>query len=140
MKKNKWLSHSIEETQQIACDFALELKPGSVICLHGPLGAGKTAFAKALIHSLTGASYHAIQSPTFSYVIEYGENPIICHFDLYRLSHPEEFTTMGFEEYFDSSHISIIEWAERIESILPEDHRKIYLSYEGDESRSIELL
>lgn len=140
LKKSKWISHSLEETHEIAFDLAKDLTPGSILCLYGPLGAGKTAFAKAIIHALTETPFSSIQSPTFSYVIEYDHKPKICHFDLYRLSHEEEFINMGFDEYFDAAHLCIVEWADRIEKILPSHCKQIHLDYLDEESRSIYLL
>lgn len=106
-----------EQTKDIACTIAEQLKPGSVIAFSGDLGAGKTTFIKYLAESL-GVDKDLVTSPTFSYLNLY-EN--IAHFDLYRLSGTEDFFLLGFDEYLRAPYIVCIEWAERLDDeVLPE--------------------
>lgn len=122
---------SLEETTLLAQSFAQKLKPGTTICFFGDLGAGKTTFIKALLQEL-GISSELIVSPTFQYLNVYQENlrsiPVF-HFDLYRLPNHEEFVNSGFHEFFSHRGICCIEWAERIESILPKEAIQIRISH-----------
>ena len=113
------------------------LGPGSVIALVGGLGAGKTTLTKAIAAGL--GVREVVTSPTFTLVNEYlsGRLPLY-HFDLYRLAGPEagsvykELAEIGYEEYFYGDGVTVIEWADRIEGLLPEYAMRIDLSYTGD--------
>ena len=124
---DKFVSASENETKKIAYKLASTLKTGDVIVLSGDLGAGKTLFAKGLLSFWE--LENEVSSPTFTIVNEYSAATIpspthIYHFDVYRLSGSEEFCAIGGPEYFENG-ISIIEWGEIIESILPQNHIKI---------------
>ena len=111
----------IDEEATIAFGAALAsiLAPGDVVCLTGPLGAGKTTLARGLIKAATGAA--EAPSPTFALVETYeAPQAAIWHFDLYRLETAEEIWELGFEEAIDQG-ICLIEWPERIEAQLPAD-------------------
>jgi tRNA threonylcarbamoyladenosine biosynthesis protein TsaE len=108
---------SEEATARLAADIAPLLHPGQVILLRGPLGGGKTVFARALIRALTGEKDLEVPSPTFTLVQTYDTpNAPIWHFDLYRLKSPEEIYELGWEDAF--SGITLVEWPERIDSRL----------------------
>lgn len=113
-------SYSEEETYNIGNLIGKEAKPGQVFCLHGDLGVGKTVFTKGFAKGL-GVD-EVISSPTFTIVSEYstGEMPFY-HFDVYRISEPEEMYEIGFEEYIYADGVCLIEWAELIKDILPEN-------------------
>ncbi|MBQ3061510.1 MAG: tRNA (adenosine(37)-N6)-threonylcarbamoyltransferase complex ATPase subunit type 1 TsaE [Lachnospiraceae bacterium] len=113
-------SYSEEETYNIGNLIGKEAKPGQVFCLHGDLGVGKTVFTKGFAKGL-GVD-EVIFSPTFTIVSEYstGEMPFY-HFDVYRISEPEEMYEIGFEEYIYADGVCLIEWAELIKDILPEN-------------------
>lgn len=113
-------SYSEEETYNIGNLIGKEAKPGQVFCLHGDLGVGKTVFTKGFAKGL-GVD-DVIFSPTFTIVSEYstGEMPFY-HFDVYRISEPEEMYEIGFEEYIYADGVCLIEWAELIKDILPEN-------------------
>lgn len=106
---------------------------GLVLALRGDLGAGKTTFAKGFISALAGIDSHQIQSPTFTYLQIYNEN--IYHFDLYRLKQYEQFESAGFADYFNTGGICLIEWPERIESLLPKDTLFLEIQYAGPTTR-----
>jgi len=119
-------THSPEETWALAAELVEELVPGSVVALHGDLGAGKTCFVQGLAAAL--GIDEPITSPTYTLIGEYEGRLPLHHIDLYRLSGPEEALGLGLEEYFDVNGITAIEWAERAEGLLPPDLLHIRIS------------
>lgn len=112
-------SYSPEETETIAMNLAKAAKESSVYCLVGDLGVGKTIFTKGFALGL-GIDEH-ITSPTFTIVNEYNGQVPFYHFDVYRISDPEEMYEIGFEDYINSRGVCLIEWANLIEELIPED-------------------
>lgn len=112
-----------EDTFNFACEFAKNLKPGDVICMYGDLGAGKTLFAQGIAKGLGVTD--SVNSPTFTIVNEYNGNVPFYHFDVYRISDPDEMYEIGFEEYVYGGGVCLIEWAELIEDILPDNCIKV---------------
>lgn len=110
-------SSSAEETFEFARRFSTELSPGTVICMYGDLGAGKTLFAKGIASGL--GIEDNVSSPTFTIVNEYIGNIPFYHFDVYRISDPDEMYETGYDEYISGDGVCLIEWAELIEDILP---------------------
>lgn len=128
------------DTQTLALGRKLgkKLAKGSVVCFFGDLAAGKTTFIKGLVAEIAGKSWEQeVNSPTFVYLNIYEGDQIVYHFDLYRLNNKEEFLAMGFDEFLSGSGICCIEWAERIESILPELCIQVRMKHEGESSRRI---
>lgn len=127
--------NSEEDTTEFATSFAKILQPGNIIAITGNLGTGKTYFVKSL------AKYFGIDnvtSPTFSIVNTYYGKVNIHHFDFYRIKRLEELYDIGFEEYLcDSSAITLIEWAEMFNEILPTNIFKIEISHLGNSKREI---
>ncbi len=133
------ISQTESSTLQFGKEFAETLEKGSVLALHGDLGAGKTTLAKGIISSITGQPTHQISSPTFTYVNPYESDLFpIYHFDLYRLKNVDAFIEMGFLDYFDDEGICIIEWPERISRLLPSKTLHIRLTTE-DQGRRIDV-
>ena len=121
----EFISNSYEETLDFAAN--LEFDAGSVICLYGDLGAGKTAFVQGLARGLGVTEY--ITSPTFTIVNVYESGKLpLYHFDMYRLADCDEAYEIGYEEYIYGSGISVIEWPENIADILPENRYDITIS------------
>lgn len=110
-------SNSTKETQNIAKSFAKKLKAGDVITLDGDLGAGKTAFTQGLAIGLGIDDY--VNSPTFTIVNCYEGKIPLYHFDVYRIEECEEMYDIGYDEYVGGDGVAVIEWAEKIEEILP---------------------
>lgn len=124
--------HLQDEAATLALGAKLthSMEPGTVVFLHGNLGAGKTTLVRGYLHALgyTGA----VKSPTFTLVEEYLLRHLrIFHFDLYRLSDPEELEWMGIRDYFSSDSIVFIEWPERGAGFLPRADFEITLLYDG---------
>lgn len=127
------------ETAELGAKIATIVQKSDVICLIGPLGAGKTCFARGFVRSAGGAGADAeIPSPTFTLVQTY-EAPAftIWHFDFYRIESPEEVYELGVEEAFDTG-VSLVEWPEKAPEVLPPDRLEIFLAPQG-EGRSIRL-
>ena len=107
--------------------------------LNGEMGAGKTTLSKAICAEL--GVMDTVQSPTFSIVNEYltTSDELIYHFDFYRLEHPEEALAIGVEEYFDSGNVCLIEWPQKIGSLLPETLLSIEIRVLENENRVLTL-
>ena len=132
----KYTSRSEEDTRELAENIESEKFPGMIICLDGELGSGKTVFVKGFAQSL--GIEDTITSPTFNLVKEYmnGEMPLY-HMDVYRLEDSDE--SIGFEDYFSSDAISIIEWSELIEQYLPEERLDIKFKIIDENTRILIL-
>lgn len=116
-----------ENTKEIGYRLGKLLTPGSVICLIGDLGAGKTTMTQSLAKAIGVDDY--ITSPTFTIVNEYEGNMPLYHFDVYRIGSSEEMYDIGYDEYINSDGVCIIEWANLIEDILPDEYLDIELNY-----------
>lgn len=131
--------YKIENLQEVARKIITLAEDKKIWIFEGEMGAGKTTLIKAICQEL-GVKGN-IQSPTFSIVNEYktGSETIIYHFDFYRLKNEIEALDFGIEEYFDSGNICFLEWAEKIESLLPENCFKICINFVDDQTRKIEF-
>lgn len=134
----EYISNSYEETQQIAIEFAKTLEGGDVLCMYGDLGVGKTAFVQGLAKGL-GISDH-ITSPTFTIVNEYSGTLPLYHFDVYRIADSDEMYEIGYEEYVYGDGVSVIEWPQLIDDILPEKRYDITISKDYDKGENYRLI
>jgi tRNA threonylcarbamoyladenosine biosynthesis protein TsaE len=100
-----------------------EAKAGQVYCLSGDLGVGKTVFTKGFAKGLDITEH--VTSPTFTIINEYEGRLPLYHFDVYRISCEEEMEDTGYEDYFYGEGVTLIEWANLIEEILPEHYIEI---------------
>lgn len=116
-----------EKTREIGYKLGQLLTSKSVICLIGDLGAGKTTMTQSLAKSLEVDDY--ITSPTFTIVNEYEGRMPLYHFDVYRIGSSDEMYDIGFDEYINGDGVCIIEWANLIEDILPEEYLYIEMNY-----------
>ena len=125
-----------EETRRFGLDLAHELKAGDVVALIGDLGTGKTALTRYIAEGLGITA--RVNSPTFTIVKEYREVRLpLFHFDVYRVSDPDELFNIGADEYFYGDGVCVVEWADLIEELLPEDTRYIYIEYGPKEGERI---
>lgn len=113
-------TYGADETFKLGKDIGLKVKPGQVICLNGDLGVGKTVFTQGFADGL--GIKEPINSPTFTIVQEYYEGRMpLYHFDVYRIGDISEMDEIGYEEYFFSDGVSLVEWGNIIEELLPEN-------------------
>lgn len=129
---------SPEETLELGKKLGNVLKPGDIIALKGPLGAGKTAITKGIALSLD--IIEDVTSPTYNIICEYNGKIPLYHMDLYRISDYDEFEMLGVDHLVFGQGITIIEWSERIIDELPEDIITITITRnETDDSRSFNI-
>lgn len=123
-----------EETQALAARLADEWPHGTVLCLHGDLGAGKTCFVQGLARAL--GVRRPVGSPTFTLINEYKGPRPLAHVDLYRVRGAADAFSLGLEDYlFQFPGIVAIEWAERVAELLPETCWHIHLEPCGDSAQ-----
>lgn len=121
-------------TVALAGRLAPLLRAGDVVTLHGDLGAGKTALARAIIRHLAGDPAEEVPSPTFTLVQTYEHlSPPVWHFDLYRLTDPGEVVELGWEEA--RAACALVEWPERLGPLLPRDRLEVEMTLDGPEAR-----
>lgn len=119
------------DIQRLAQDLAFALVPGDILALNGDLGAGKTTFARALIHALSDGEMCEVPSPTFTLVQTYATRRFdVAHFDLYRLTEPHEILELGLDLALKNG-IAIVEWPSRADDLIPEDRITVTLSDTG---------
>jgi tRNA threonylcarbamoyladenosine biosynthesis protein TsaE len=121
------------ETAAFGRELAAAATPGTVIALIGDLGTGKTTLTKAIAEGL-GVT-EIVTSPTFAVIKEYASGRMpLYHFDVYRLGGAEDMYALGFEEYFYGNGLTVVEWADRIEELLPKNAIIIRLDYGQNEN------
>ncbi|MBR2824376.1 MAG: tRNA (adenosine(37)-N6)-threonylcarbamoyltransferase complex ATPase subunit type 1 TsaE [Clostridia bacterium] len=127
-------SNSAEETRKLGKQLAEELRPGDVILLEGPLGAGKSELARGIAAGL--GVRERVTSPSFTILNVYvtGRCPLY-HFDWYRLTDPEELYEMGMEEYLTGDGVALVEWPGQAAEALPADFLMIEIEPEGETER-----
>ena len=117
-------TYSPEETRELGKKIGERVNPGDVYTLIGELGAGKTVFTQGIAEGLGIAE--PVCSPTFTIVQVYEEGRLpFYHFDVYRIGDVEEMEEIGYEDYFYGKGLCLIEWANLIREILPEDCREV---------------
>lgn len=136
--KGVFTTESPRETFELGRKFSEGLNEGDVIGLIGELGSGKTQFVKGIAEGLRSKGY--IKSPSFTIINVYeGGRLPLYHIDLYRVGRAEEVFDIGLEEYIYGDGVSVIEWADRAEGVLPDYAVRVRFSYKGEMKREIEV-
>ena len=132
--------NSLDQIDAAAEQFAACMKDSKVFAFYGKMGAGKTTFIKALCEHM--GVKDVITSPTFAIVNEYESETTggqIFHFDFYRIDRIEEAYDFGYEEYFYSGDLCLVEWPEKIEQLLPENVITVRITVDSDTARTFEI-
>jgi tRNA threonylcarbamoyladenosine biosynthesis protein TsaE len=131
----------LEAIKDAARQFVAAMGERKIFAFEGEMGAGKTSFIKAICEHLSVVDN--VNSPTFSIVNEYkinGSDNLIYHFDFYRINSLNEAYDIGIEEYFTSGSLCFLEWADRIEPLLPEETVFVNITVNNDLSRTVSFL
>lgn len=128
------VAESLAATDRLGAALAAVLEPGTVIALVGNLGAGKTRLVQAAAAAL-GIDRESVTSPTFVLINEYDARLPLYHFDTYRLRDTDEFLELGADELMGSAGVCFIEWADRVEAVLPRDYLRIEIEHAGSTRR-----
>lgn len=130
---------SLSTIHQTAKKFLEHCTKINIIAFYGEMGSGKTTFIKAICREL--GIIDQVSSPTFALVNEYKRQDAnsVFHFDFYRIETLEEVYDLGYEDYFYSGKLCLIEWPEMVEDLLPENTLKVYISENPDQSRLLKF-
>ena len=130
----KYSAESLEQTEKLAEHLAKTLRPGTVLALNGDLGTGKTTFVRFLARACSIGNVH---SPTFNILNIYPGKMPFYHFDFYRLNGAVDLENTGGREFIPSKDgVTLIEWAEKIPEILPEDYLELNITVEHETART----
>ncbi len=134
----KYISNSVEQTMDIAMQFAATLKGGETVLLSGDLGAGKTHFAKGVARQF--GIDEVVTSPTFTLHNCYQGRLALNHFDFYRIDDAEEVAILGLDELFSvPDGVALIEWSQNVKSLLPSKCTVVTVTKTGENSREIDI-
>jgi len=133
------ITHSAEETIKLGETLAKDLSRGDVVALYGDLGSGKTTFVKGVGMGLAIKEAMHINSPTFVLIKEYQGRIPLYHMDLYRLDILRDIEDIAIEEYMYGDGVTIIEWAEKLKSILPKKNISVRFAIKGKDKREVEI-
>lgn len=137
----EFIVNSVEETLEIGKQLGSLVKKGDIICLTGDLGTGKTHMSKGIANGLNITEH--ITSPTFNIVNEYHSGRLtLYHFDVYRVNDPDEIYAIGFDEYIFGEGVSLVEWANYIEELIPSEYLYINIKKQpelGENFRKITI-
>lgn len=135
----EFICQNIEDTFKIGKKIGELCNPSDIICLNGDLGTGKTHLTKGIAKGL-GVNDN-ITSPTFNIVNEYDGRLKLYHFDVYRVNDPDEIAAIGFDEYIFDEGVSVIEWSNFIEELIPSEHIKINIEkIPGDDTNKRKII
>lgn len=132
-----FISHSEAQTRRLGRKLGALVQAGQVVAMMGDLGTGKTRWAQGFGEGLEVPADEVISSPTFTFINQYQGRLVYYHIDLYRLTTVEEAETLGLEDYFYGDGVCLIEWADRIQTILPPEHLEVELHYLGETKRRV---
>lgn len=136
MEEKKIVIKNEEETKKFGKQLCEKLTAGSIVALTGDLGTGKTTLTKAIAAGLGVTD--VITSPTFNIVKQYDSGRLpLYHFDVYRIGDVDEMYEIGYEEYFFGEGVCVIEWADLVDEIIPDDAMRIEIEYGEKEGERI---
>ncbi len=129
---------SIDELESVADELVATFRDSRIFAFYGKMGSGKTTFIREICKSLQSAD--TVTSPTFAIINEYRTvtGRSLFHFDFFRLKNLEEAYDLGYEDYFYGNDYCLIEWPEKVESLLPVNCVEVKISEDGDQTRTIE--
>ena len=131
-----FISNSPDETVRIGHELARKLRAGSVLALKGELGSGKTQFTKGIVAGLGHAG--EVTSPTFTLIHEYSGGRLpVYHFDFFRLQDQQSAAELGLDDYFFGDGVSVIEWADRFQHLIPACAKWIAFQVKSEQTREI---
>ncbi|MCD6309660.1 MAG: tRNA (adenosine(37)-N6)-threonylcarbamoyltransferase complex ATPase subunit type 1 TsaE [Candidatus Eremiobacteraeota bacterium] len=124
MSPKKFVTHNAEETENLGEYLAGFINKGMTLAFYGELGTGKTTLIRGICRGL--GINHGVKSPSFVIILPYhGAEFPVYHIDVYRLDSPDELIELGPEEFFTPDNVALVEWAEKVEKILPPDRINI---------------
>ncbi len=138
METRAYITHNVQETEQLAERLASELWHVPALALYGGLGMGKTAFTRGLARGF-GCTI-PVSSPTYTIVNEYPGKRKICHFDMYRLGDADALYDIGWEDYLASGALCVTEWSENVPGVFPEGTAEVHFTRVDDETREIKVI
>jgi tRNA threonylcarbamoyladenosine biosynthesis protein TsaE len=136
--RREFSSHSPEETTKLGAQIGSLLSGGEIILLNGELGAGKTLFTKGIVEGMEPDTSAIVVSPSFTLVNLYNARLDIIHVDLYRLD-SEEIGNLGLEDFMDTDHVIIVEWAQRACGFFRGTTVEITIDHAGEQKRRINI-
>lgn len=139
MKSVRLVSESPAATFRIGRTLGELLKEGDIVALTGELGAGKTCLTQGIARGLDVPDSYRITSPTFTLANEYPGRLNLIHLDVYRLSGSQDLQDLGYEEFFFGRGVTVIEWAEKIGDVIPDQSIRVAMAYVDPDRRSIEI-
>ena len=139
-RRSAFKTYSPEETQEIGVKIGGQLNPGDVVALIGDLGVGKTCLTQGIARGAGVCQDEIVNSPSYILINEYAGKIPIYHIDLYRLERVEDIIALGLEEYLEGDGICVIEWADRMDTLLPESHIQVRITGEDESTRTIEVV
>ncbi len=134
----KLISRNSDETEVIGFKLGKMLRAGDIVGLYGDLGAGKTTMVKGIARAF-GIDSRDVTSASFTIIAEYQSSPPFFHIDLYRISGSYDLYSTGILDYIGGDSVSVIEWAEKAEQILPENTIKVMINDKGSDLREITI-
>jgi len=134
-----FVTHSTEETIQRGREIGKQLKPPVLILLSGDLGTGKTTLTKGIVSGFGAAQEEEVTSPTFTLVHKYDRGTRVYHVDLYRITTPHDFETLGLEDIFDESAVVIVEWPDKLSLKNDWPVLRVVLEHVSEDERRISI-
>ena len=139
MNRSKLITHSLKKTQQLGQKIGASISAGTVICLTGDLGSGKTSFVQGLAMGLGVSDDYYITSPTYVLINEYPGRYPLFHVDLYRIEDPVDFEDIGLYEILRGKGVVVVEWADKLSKNFLAEYLAIHFEILNDESRKLTI-